>query len=104
QHLKRFRGIQNAVIGGELIKGTVQGAFRAGAVVAADVDDNRVVEFAHVLDRLDDSANLVVGVGGVAGKDFRLARIEFFVQQGKRVPLRQLRRQRGKLRRLRDHA
>jgi hypothetical protein len=80
QHLKRFRGIQNAVIGCELIKGAVQGAFRAGAVIATDVDDQCVVEFAHVLYRLDDSANLIVGIGGVAGKDLRLARIEFFVQ------------------------
>src|SRR2546430_10776769 len=104
QHLKRFRGIQNAVVGGELVKGAIEGAFRAGAVVAADVDDQRVVEFAHVLDRLDDSANLIVGIGGVTGKDFRLARVEFFVQQRKRVPLRQFGRQWRELGILWDYA
>ncbi len=36
-----------------------QPALGAGAVVAVNVDDERVVEFAHVLDGLDDAANLV---------------------------------------------
>jgi hypothetical protein len=43
-----------------------------GAVVAADVDDERVVELAHVLDRLDDAADLVIGVGEVGGEDVGL--------------------------------
>ena len=89
QHLHGLGSFQNAVVGGQLIEGAVEGAFGAGAVVAADVDDQRVVELAHVLDGLDDAADLVVGIGGVAGEDLRLARIEFLLQQGKRVPLRQ---------------
>jgi hypothetical protein len=35
---------------------------RPRAVVAADVDDQRVVELAHVLDGLDHPANLVVRI------------------------------------------
>ena len=48
-------------------------AFGAGAVVAADVDDQRVVELAHVLDRLDHAADLVIGVGQIGGIDVGLA-------------------------------
>ena len=90
QHLLGLGEVQNAVVGGHLVRRALQRAFGAGAVVAADVDDQRVVELAHVLDRLDDAADLMVGIGGVAGKDLRLARIEFLLHEGKRVPLRQV--------------
>ena len=79
QHLHGLREGQDAVVGGHLVKRPLQGAFGARAVVAADVDDERVVEFAHVLDRLDNSANLVVGIGRIAGKVFRLAGIKFLL-------------------------
>ena len=52
----------------------IERAFGAAAVVAADVDDQRVVELAHVLDRLDHAADLVVGIGEVGGVDLHLAR------------------------------
>ena len=90
QHLHGLGEGQNAVVGGHLVERALQGAFGAGAVVAADVDDQRVVELAHVLDRLDDAADLMVGIGGVGGEDLRLARIEFLLHQRKRVPPRQL--------------
>ncbi len=64
-----------------MIIGAVEGALGAGAVVAADVDDERVVELAHVFDRLYYPANLIVGIGCVAGKDLRLARVELFLQE-----------------------
>ena len=41
----------------------------ARAVIAADVDDERVVELALVLDFLNLSADLVVGVGEIGGID-----------------------------------
>ena len=104
QHLLGFGQSQNAVVGGHLVERALQRAFGAGAVVAADVDDQRVVELAHVLDRLDDAANLIVGIGGVAGKVLRLAGIEFLLDQGKRVPLRQVIRPGGELGVRRDHA
>ena len=51
----------------------IERALGARAVVAVDVDDQRVVELAHVLDRLDHAADLVVGVGDVGGEDVDLA-------------------------------
>ena len=87
-----------------MIRCSGQSAFRARAIIAADVDDQRVVEFAHVLDLLDDTANFKIGICGVSGKDFRLARIEFLLDHGKRVPLRDAGRQWSKLGVLRNHA
>ena len=67
-----------------------QGAFGAGAVVAADVDDQGVVELAHVFHGLDHTTDLVVGVGRVAGKDLGLTGEELLLLGAERVPLRQL--------------
>ena len=47
-------------------------AFGAGAVVAVLVDDQRVVELAQVLERLDHPADLVVVVGHVGGEHLDL--------------------------------
>ena len=90
QHLQRLGSCQNAVVGGQLIEGAFERAFGAGAVVADDVDDERVVELALVLHFLDHAANLMVGVGGIGGEDLRLARIEFLLYQRERIPSRQL--------------
>ena len=57
----------------DLVRRADQRAFGAVAVVAGDVDDQRVVELAHVLDLLDHAADLVVGVGPVRGEHVRLA-------------------------------
>ncbi len=57
----------------------IEHAFGAGAVVAADVDDQRVVEFAHVLDGLDDAADFVVGVCEVGGINVGLLDEEFLL-------------------------
>ena len=65
-------------------------ALGARAVVAFDVDDQRVVELAQVLDRLDDAADLVVGVGDVGGEDLGLAREQLLAVGVERVPLRQI--------------
>ena len=46
--------------------------FRARPVVAADIDDQRVVEFALVFDFLYHPADLMVGICRVRGKDIRL--------------------------------
>ncbi len=62
----------NAIEGGELVRRAVEHAFGARAVVAADVDDQGVVEFAEVFDGLDDPADLMVGVGEVGPIDIRL--------------------------------
>src|SRR5207249_10411868 len=44
----------------------------AGAVVAVDVDDEGVIESAHVFDGLDNTTNFVVVVGLIGGEDLVL--------------------------------
>ena len=83
------REVQDAVVGRVLVGRAEQRAFGAGAVVADDVDDQRVVELAHVLDLLDDAADLVVGIGRVAGEHLGLAGEELLLVGRQRVPLRQ---------------
>ena len=61
--------------------------FGARAVVADDVDDERVVELPHVLHGLDHAADLIVGVRRVAGEDLGLARVEPLLDRRERVPL-----------------
>ena len=103
-HLLRDRDIENAVVGGHLVRRADGGAFGAGAVVAADVDDQRVVELAHVLDGLDHPADLMVGVGNVGGEHLRLPREQLLLVGGQRVPLRQVVGPGRELRVRRDHA
>ena len=52
----------------------------------ADVDDERVVELAHVLDGLDHPADLVVGVGQVRGVDLGLADEQLLLVGGELCP------------------
>ena len=79
----------NAIEGGELVRRAVEHAFGARAVVAADVDDQGVVEFAEVFDRLDDPADLMVGVGEVGPVDIRLLDEELLLHPAEGIPLRQ---------------
>ena len=72
-HLHVDRHLVDAVEERDLVGRAERAAFGARAVVAVDVDDQRVVELAHVLDGLDDAADLVVVVGGVGGEDLRPA-------------------------------
>ena len=65
-----------------------QRALGAGTVVAIDVDDQRVVELAQVLDLLDDAADLVVGIGRIARKHLRLSREQFLLVGRQCFPLR----------------
>jgi len=53
----------DAIEGGELIRGAVEVAFRARAVVATDVDDQGIVELAEIFDGLDHPSDLIIGVG-----------------------------------------
>ena len=65
-------------------------AFCARPVVAADVDDQRVVELAQILDRLDDPPDLVVGVGEVGGVDLGLPDEQLLLLETQAVPGRQV--------------
>jgi len=88
----------NAVEGGELVRRAVEHAFGARAVVTADVNDQGVVEFAEVFDGLDDSSDLMVGVGEKCSIDVRLFDEELFLLEAERIPLRQFFRPRRQLR------
>ena len=78
--------VEDAVVGGHLVVRAVHAAFGAGAVVAVDVDDQRVIELALILDLLNDAANLIVGVSGVGGKYLRFAGIHFLFQSARVSP------------------
>ena len=65
-------------------------AFGTGAVVAVDIDDQRVVELAHILDFLDHAADLVVGIGRIAGEHLRLPGEELLLVGRQRFPFRQV--------------
>src|SRR5580704_4304408 len=112
QQLESLREGQDAVVGSHLVKGSLQSAFGARTVVAANVDNERVVELAFILNLLNDPANLMVGIGDISGENLSLARVEFLLEQRERIPpwqlcatiLRLSVRPSGKLGTRRDHA
>ena len=67
-------GADDAVERHHLVVGALRPAFGARAVVADDVDEERVVELADRLERVDQPADLVVGVLGEAREGLHLAR------------------------------
>ena len=69
-------GERDAVLHRQLVEGAGDGALHAGAVVAPDPDDERVVELAQLLDGVDDPTDVVVGVLGEARVDLHLAGVE----------------------------
>src|SRR5215813_14260678 len=73
-----------------LVRGTEYGAFRARAIVATDVNDERIIQFTHVLDGLDHTADLMVGVCRVCGKDICLADEKLLLIVRKCVPFLKL--------------
>ena len=71
------------------VEGRADGrALGARAVVAADVDDEGIVEFAHVIHGLDDPTDLMVGIGDIGAEHLGLAGEELLLIGGERVPLR----------------
>ena len=91
-------GQRDAVLHRHLVERAGDRALHAGAVVTPDPDDQRVVQLAKLGDRVDDPADVVVGVLRVPGVDLHLARVvglqlvRDLVPGGERlVPRRQLR-------------
>jgi hypothetical protein len=68
---------RNAIQGGHFVEGPGFCALHARAVVAPDVNNERVVDETHVLDSLHDLAHCMVGVLLVTGIHLHLARIHF---------------------------
>jgi hypothetical protein len=89
----RFDGNHDLVEHGDFVRGAIQSPFGAGAIVALDVDDQRVVELALVFNLLDDAADFVVGVGRVGSEHVYLAQEHFLLVGSQLVPvLEQVRR------------
>ena len=80
-----------------LVEGSGDAALGRGAVVG-DHHDQRVVELADLLERVEDAAEVVVGMGDEAGVDLHHPGVEAPLVVGQRVPLRDIgiaRRQHG---------
>src|SRR5260370_443343 len=88
----------NAIKGSEFVRRPVEHALGARAVVAADVDDQGVIQFAEVFYRLNHPANFVVGVSEIRAVHVSLLDKEFLLFPIERVPFRQAVRPRGQLR------
>ena len=67
-----IHGHVDGLNGGEIEDSPDGGAFGTGAIVPADIDDQRVIEFAQVFHGLNDPANLMVRIGDVSAEYFRL--------------------------------
>ncbi len=78
-HLICDRHIVDAIEPRDFVGRAHRAAFGAGAVVAVDVDDKRIVELAHVLDGLNDAPDFVIVVGGEGGEDFHLFDVELLL-------------------------
>ena len=87
--LLRDRNI-DALDRGHIVRGTEDGSFGAGAVVAADKDDERIVELAHVFDSLDHTADFMVGVSRIGRKNVRLTDEKLLLVGTERVPFLKL--------------
>ena len=98
-------GTADAVEERDFVGRAHRAALGAGAVVAVDVDDERVVELAHVLDGLNDAPDLVVVVGREGGKDLHLLDVELLLLGRAIIPVfEDIRRPGLQLGVLRDHA
>ena len=86
-HLYVHRHHVDAVEERDFVGCAERATFGAGAVVAVDVDDKRVVEFAHIVDGLDDTADFVVVVRLVGGEDFHLADEKLLLLRRQIIPV-----------------
>ena len=97
-------GEGDPVLHRQLVEGAGQRSLQARAVVPEDVDDERVVELAHLLDRVEQAADVPVGVLLEAGVDLHLPRVQLLLAVGERVPGGERVRSRRQHRVRRDHA
>ena len=80
--------LRDAVPVAQLVHGAVQAPLGGRAVVAGDVDDERVVEFAGLIDGFDDAAHLVIRVLDRAAEDLHPASADALVRVRQLVPRR----------------
>ena len=82
---------RDPVLHRQLVERAGERALHARPVVAEDVDDQRVVELAHLLDRVEQAADVPVGVLLIAGVDLHLPRVQLLLAVRERVPGREAR-------------
>ena len=82
-------GERDTVLHGELVERAGQRAFHGGAVVPPDVDDQGVIELAHVLDGVEHPSHVPVGVLRVTGVDLHLAGVQRLLVVRQRLPGRE---------------
>ena len=82
---RRLGRVGHAVEEAPLVERAVRTALAAGAVVG-DHDDDGVVELARLLEVVEDTTDLVVGVRDEPGEHLRHAREEALLVAGQRVP------------------
>ena len=71
-----FRSQSDAVVHGQFVEGAGEGALQGGAVVAPDVEDQRVVQLAHPLHLVEHPTDVVVSVLLVGGVNLHLPGIQ----------------------------
>ena len=74
---------------GEFVCRALQGAFAAAAVVPVDVDDQGVIQLAHLVDGLDDAPHVVIGVREGGGVHLGHAGVKPLLVSRKAAPCRQ---------------
>lgn len=58
-----FKIFLDVVEKSHFIKKSLWATFRTCSIVSLDVDDQCVIQFAHLVDGIDDSSKLMVGMG-----------------------------------------
>ena len=101
-HVHFHRRLHTVQIG-ELAIDAIQCSLGARAIIATDVDDERVIELANVLDRLNHATNLGISVSEEGPINVGFPDIELLGVVGQRVPFRNGIRPSGELRVLRNH-
>jgi hypothetical protein len=78
--------LRNAVQDGRLVQQALRRAFGARAVVAHDVDDECILRLAQLFDRIEDAADLEVGVRECSGIDLHHPGVESLLVGVEAVP------------------
>src|SRR5215475_8439025 len=85
-HLDWDRKLIEPVEEGHFVWRTERPTFGARAVIAIDVNDQRVVELTQILEGLNYASNLIIRIGRVGGEDFHLTDEELFLFCAELVP------------------
>src|SRR6266480_1761599 len=72
-------GVNNSIQCHHLVIGTFRSTFCAGSVVAHNVNKQSIVQYAHLLQGINQASHLFIGVLGKTGESFHLAGFESFL-------------------------